>query len=263
MVESGKNDIIVDLIMSIVWHDNLTVKKIANNLEPIYENAVFHWVFTCVINNNKQGVLLLVPHILSYHPKSLIFFDKILKLMMLKDCILATFGLLADKRVAISAPPGNFSPFNYALKTRNVSIVKYIIAYRGDEINWSEHEVINSMLEFNTDQKNAHLFQLVTNAQNDLAFTRHTLLLEHFNDPLAMIVNLFVLVVMMCDDFLIIKPTHAHPVNNISRFFNSAKTLPMELQMILCNRVYNQSKNTIRATEAEQGFKFIARTSLF
>jgi len=45
-----------------------------------------------------------------------------------------------------------------------------------------------------------------------------------------------------------------------SRFMNIALRLPMELQMVLCNRLFGFVSELIPLTSTEEGFKFVAQT---
>jgi len=66
----------------------------------------------------------------------------------------------------------------------------------------------------------------------------------------------FALIVFLCDDFLQLKPDTA--AANATRFFTIAKRLPMELQMIFCNRVTHSAKDNILSTDFEPAFKYLA-----
>jgi len=73
--------------------------------------------------------------------------------------------------------------------------------------------------------------------------------------------DLFALVVFLCDDLLAVK---AEPSSSTSfpsttskttRFFQIARCLPMELQMVLCNCVFGARKNAVLTKHSEPAFK--------
>jgi hypothetical protein len=70
----------------------------------------------------------------------------------------------------------------------------------------------------------------------------------------------FALVVFHCDEYLMIKKSDAD--DNVDekarkRFFLIAKQLPIELQMVLCNRSCGVAKDIILRRHSEPAFKKI------
>jgi len=96
--------------------------------------------------------------------------------------------------------------------------------------------------------------------------TRHELRVKlGLLDGLA--ADLFALIVFfLCDDLLQIKPaftTISNPAAaSATRFFATARRLPMELQMILCRRAVGSSKDSVLSKDSEIAFKSLARTIL-
>jgi len=78
------------------------------------------------------------------------------------------------------------------------------------------------------------------------------LLLEHYAG-LA-----FALVVFLTDGF--VEPTRDIP-ENLRRFFKIASDLPLEMQVVLCNRLFGSSRDIIPWRYSETGFKWLARPS--
>ena len=68
--------------------------------------------------------------------------------------------------------------------------------------------------------------------------------------------EMFALVVFVSDGLLQIKETTPSPA---ARFFNIARSLPLELQMVLCYRQVRSAKEIIPGTEREAAFKELAR----
>jgi hypothetical protein len=68
--------------------------------------------------------------------------------------------------------------------------------------------------------------------------------------------ELFSIIVFFCDDFL--RLNKAHSPSDAARFFNIVSQLPMELQMVLCYRVFGSAKENIESKDSEVGFKSLA-----
>ena len=64
--------------------------------------------------------------------------------------------------------------------------------------------------------------------------------------------RLFALVVLLSDDFVGLKRA-GNP--KVKRFFKMACRLPMELQMVLCNRAYGSARDLVRTATSEPAFK--------
>jgi hypothetical protein len=76
---------------------------------------------------------------------------------------------------------------------------------------------------------------------------------------------LFAMTIFLCDDFLRLRePITASSLSadtaaGASRLFNIAKKLPMELQMVLCYRVFGSGKENIKSKDSEPAFKHLAQ----
>jgi len=73
------------------------------------------------------------------------------------------------------------------------------------------------------------------------------------------IVHLFALVVFYSDNFVAINERMAH--SDTKRFFKIASQLPLDLQMVLCNRVFGSPRDIILSRDSEPGFRLLARTT--
>jgi len=77
------------------------------------------------------------------------------------------------------------------------------------------------------------------------------------------------LIVFLSDDFLVIKkiPVNADEgkddpngeVNQQRRFFRITRVLPIELQMVVCNRLFGSAHDLVRAVRSEAAFKRMAQ----
>ena len=78
----------------------------------------------------------------------------------------------------------------------------------------------------------------------------------------ALAAELFAVVVLLCDDYLrmwyptrIPQQDHHRRQEGIRRFLRMAMRLPIELQMILCHRVYRSPRETVRGRDVEEAFR--------
>jgi len=97
---------------------------------------------------------------------------------------------------------------------------------------------------------------------NPAAVRRQLRELPHLRDPF--IGNVFALVVFLCDGLLRVKKvkakaTGASASSSSERFFWVASRLPMELQMLLCNRVFGSRKEVVLTKYSEPAFMRLAR----
>ena len=101
---------------------------------------------------------------------------------------------------------------------------------------------------------------LLDSFEADPAATRQQLReLPHLRDPF--IGEVLALVVFLCDDLLATaKPstTDASAASGAARFFQIAVQLPMELQMVLCNRKFGSGKDHVLTKHSEPAFKKLA-----
>ena len=69
------------------------------------------------------------------------------------------------------------------------------------------------------------------------------------------------MIIFLSDDFLVIKKTPVNAdegnddPNKLKRFFNITRVLPIELQMVVCNRLFGSARDLIRAVRSEAAFK--------
>ena len=103
-----------------------------------------------------------------------------------------------------------------------------------------------------------NLQTLVEGFLQDPLGTRHKLRLKYNDDCCAYnevdAVDLFALIIFLCDDLLRIN-NEAITTPGTTRFFLMIRKLPMELQMILCHRVYRSFKDGIPTHKSEPAFR--------
>jgi len=78
----------------------------------------------------------------------------------------------------------------------------------------------------------------------------------------AFVSDVFALVVFLCDDLLTVSAEYSASASSSSvitivnaRFFQIAQRLPIELQMMLCNRVFGSCKDIVLTKHSEPAFK--------
>jgi len=99
---------------------------------------------------------------------------------------------------------------------------------------------------------------LIDEYEHDPVAVRHRLcrlpgLREYF------IGHLFALVVFHSDSFVVINERLAHP--DTKRFFKITSQLPLDLQMVLCNRIFGSPRDIILSRDSEPGFHLLTRTT--
>lgn len=110
---------------------------------------------------------------------------------------------------------------------------------------------------------------LIEEYAQDRVSTRHRLRqLPQVRDPY--IGRTLALVVFFADGFLRPQASPRHNTTTAAtasataaalRFFGISSLLPLELQMVLCNRLYGSGKNLVLSKHLEPGFRWVARAS--
>ena len=169
--------------------------------------------------------------------------------------------LLKDYRVDINmAGEKRRTPLWCVSLNGRVEVIKWMIALRGDELDldkkrmWGDKEY--TPIEIARYGNETKIVSLLERFTSNRLKTRNELrlelgLIDHWPN------ELFALSVFLCDDFLCIKPQSLG--SPASRFFSIVKRLPMELQMILCNRAYEFSKDSIKTKDSEIAFKIVVK----
>ena len=167
--------------------------------------------------------------------------------------------LLRDHRVDINMPEdGGRTPLWEASRYEYVEVIKWMIASgreldldRKSKVCGKEYTAIEiARLE---DNKDAAL--LLEKFTENPAQCRHEVRLE-LGVPEALAAELFAAKVFLCDDYLRIRRRESN--SEVGRFFGIASRLPMELQMLLCHRVYGSAKDNIPSRNSEPAFKHLA-----
>jgi ankyrin repeat protein len=170
--------------------------------------------------------------------------------------------LLRDSRVDINVVDGDgCTPLWWASYHGRVEIIKCVIALRGDELDlekkreWIGGE--HTAIEIAREENKTEVASLLERFVKDQAQTRHEIRVElGLVDKDA--AELFAMMVFLCDDFMKIKEATASGLG-AARFFNIASQFPMELQMVLCYRVFGSAKENIKSKDSEVAFRQLAK----
>jgi len=190
--------------------------------------------------------------------------------------------LLADLRIDPNMPINDQStPLWYASQNGHLVVVQHMLA-TGKEIDTKLRSAFNNktaaeqsremgttdMDDMDDDETEEDLERRKTNGplcadlideyERDPVAVRHRLrrqpgLREYF------IGHLFALVVFHSDSFVVINESLAHL--DTMRFFRIASQLPLDLQMVLCNRIFGSSGDIILSRDSEPGFQLLTRTT--
>lgn len=71
-----------------------------------------------------------------------------------------------------------------------------------------------------------------------------------------MVGELFALMIYHADGYLVVEED---TVDEVQRFFSMSLRLPLELKMLLCNRVFGLEASFVRRVDSEKGFKKFAQ----
>lgn len=75
---------------------------------------------------------------------------------------------------------------------------------------------------------------------------------------------MFAIMVYICDDYLALKPQSEFAENknrvDAIRFFTIASQLPMDLQMVMCNRAFGSARALILTKNSEPAFLNLSKS---
>ena len=168
--------------------------------------------------------------------------------------------LLRDSRVDISMSNNDErTPLWWASSRGHAEVIKWMIALRGDELDpdrrgkdWDNTDY--TAIEIARYKTKTEVVSLLEKFMTNPTQTRHEIRLElSVTDALS--TELFAMTIFLCDDLLRLKKA----CNSIIRFFCIINKLPMELQMILCHRVYGSYKENIKSKDSEPAFRSLTK----
>jgi len=169
--------------------------------------------------------------------------------------------MLNDDRVDITKDDlSGRTPMWWASCEGNHEVIKWLIASGRNLGNFEtmkgEHfdGKYYTALEIARKHEKGEVVSLLEKFLENSTQTRHELRIElGVVDELA--ADIFSLTIFLCDDILQLKK---YCDGGASRFFATAKRLPLELQMILCRRAAKSSRDRILSKDSEPAFRRLA-----
>ena len=167
--------------------------------------------------------------------------------------------MLKDSRVKVNEPGyDGETPLWYAARYGLLDVIKWWIA-SGREMDLGTPGDVDKTdaIRVAKKEKETEIATLLEIFKSDAAHTRHAMRVElGWYEKLA--AEMFALVVFVSDGLLQINETTTTSTP-AARFFNIARRLPLELQMMLCFRQVRSDKEIIAGKESEVAFKSLAR----
>jgi len=150
------------------------------------------------------------------------------------------------------------SCFNYP------GIIRWLMALRGRELDVGTSVTCGAAkynpLDVAINRNAECAVKLLQDFAADLARLRRELRVAELQAA-----EYFAVVVLLADDlYLLPSPLLSPPesIHRVIRFLTMARTLPLELQMLLCNRAAGLSRDMIRTSETEPFFRLYAHIFL-
>lgn len=183
-------------------------------------------------------------------------------LACMKNRLACAVVLLKEPRVKVGLPnKGGFPALFHLAIADYVDIVKWWIALRRESWLGCDKCTLMGITEAYYSHGNK-VIRLLKSYMNDPVQTRFKVQLQlGLNYELA--TELFVLVVCVCDDLLKISKNswHAEDIRAV-KFFSIAVQLPMELQMLMCHRVFESTKQNIASSQIEITLRRLVNSGL-
>jgi len=188
-------------------------------------------------------------------------------------------AMLADPRIDHSKPKNNqSSPLWVACQHGHLVIVQHLLASK-KEIDTRKRSNFNRNTAAEQGRQQPSVPKSLKETEEDFQRRKANgplcadLIDEYELDPVAVrrrlrrqpglrehfVGHLFALVVFNSDNFVVINESLAH--SDLKRFFKITSRLPLDLQMVLCNRIFGSPRDIILSRDSEPGFKCLARTS--
>jgi len=169
--------------------------------------------------------------------------------------------MLKDSRVKVNEPDSDgYTPLWRAANNGHLDIIKWWIA-SGREMDLGTPGDVYKMDAIGVAKKRgeAEVVTLLKRFKENPAETRHQVRMEigWYNGFAS---EVFALVVFVSDGLLQITDNTPSPA---ARYFTINSQLPLELQMVLCYRVVDSSKELIPGKESEVAFKSLTKSLLW
>jgi len=167
--------------------------------------------------------------------------------------------LLRDSRVRVNqGDSGGALPLHFIARYGKCELVWLWVA-SGREMDLGKpEEGKGDAMAMAKKQGKTEVVALLERFQENPVKTRHQarLRIGWYDEAAA---EMFALVVFVSDGLLTGKAAQVKPGARRTRFFLIATQLPLELQMVLCNRVVGSAKEIISGKDSEVAFRCLAR----
>ena len=178
--------------------------------------------------------------------------------------------LLQDKRVNLSTfDKAHNSALWYAVIVKEADAIKWWIVLTEDTNLGIMRSSVTAVIQRARNQGSYKEISLLDKFYKQPAQTRFQLKLE-LGFRTELVADFFATIVFLSDDLLDIKR-----LNNTAntdrkskqhksvKFLNVSRRLPMELQMLLCHRVFGSTKHNVTSTESEAAFRRLAKVQQY
>jgi ankyrin repeat protein len=177
--------------------------------------------------------------------------------------------LLKDSRVNVNlAQDDGCTSLWWAVYWKHIEVIQWMIVLRGDELDMKkkgrDYDKAYNAIELARKRNQTEIFVLLERFVTNPAQIKYETHLE-LCGAAGLSAELFALMVFLCDDLLKVRTPAATSLsvsNHLPavRFFNIATKLPMELQMVLCYRLFGSSKENIISNDSEIAFRSLAKS---
>jgi ankyrin repeat protein len=137
-------------------------------------------------------------------------------------------------------------------------VIKWMLAIRGSELGFEKNS-IQSCIEAASTNHNPPVVELLENFMAQPIMTRNRLQGE-LELSKGFSAELFAMVIFLCDDFLQLRWGQETIDPELERFLKIVIKLPMELQMVLCHRVYGSSREIVTVKDSNAAFEKLCKT---
>jgi len=187
--------------------------------------------------------------------------------------------LLVDPRIDPNKPwTDQGTPLWYASQNGHLVVVQLLLA-SGGEIDTKRKSLIRNRTAAEQGRRQVSSPKTATETDEDHRKRKENgpkcadLIDEYERDPVAtrnrlrrqpglrehFVGHLFALLVFHSDSFAVINERTAR--SDTKRFFGITSRLPLEIQMVLCNRIFGSTRDIILSRYSEPGFQLLTRTT--
>ena len=182
--------------------------------------------------------------------------------------------LLEDPRVDVNLDIRGRTSLWLCVRYRKYDVLELLIALRGHELDLVRKgmDLSTTITPLEAAEGHAPEKLLLEKMLSDREKAIHEVRLR-LGEPDTLAAELFCVVVFLSDDYLRFRPAsvpeaagaavvvrmNSETVRGHRRFFRIALRLPMELQMVLCHRIYSSARSIVSVQQTEMIFRYLAQ----